>query len=137
MPEPTGPNHDSWKKGVNSAGGGMRALRIVVPVGMAIDILEHVDIDAFVGASGAECCLANLRYPHHKVYFLKLPHAEELKLDQVHESKVHCKTLELELNYHHRMIRYQFHTPSRKSEDGRELTKPEWLAKCKRYLKNW
>ena len=136
LAEPSGPDHVSWKKGTNTAGGGMRALRIVVPVGMAIDILECADIEAFADKSVVECCLAALRPPTQTVHFLR-PTPQVLELKDVNESKVHCKTLELELNYHHRMIRYQFHTPSRKSEDGRELTKPECLAKCKGYLKMW
>ena len=108
-----------------------------MPVGMAIDILECADIEAFADKSGVECCLADLRHPKHKVHFLKTPHAEVLELEQVNESKVHCKTLELALNYHQRMIRYQFRTPSRRSEDGRELTRPAWLEKCRRFLKMW
>ena len=55
-----------------------------------------------------------------------------LELEKVNESKVHCKTLELALNYHQRMIRYQFRTPSKG-----ELTRPAWLEKCRRYLKMW
>ena len=135
LPEPKAAGHVSWTKGINTSSS-IRALRIAVPVGMAINILVCVDIEAFADKSVVECCLAALRHPTQQVHFLR-PAPQVLELKDVNESKVHCKTLELELNYHHRMIRYQFHTPSRKSEDGRELTNAEWLAKCKRYLKMW
>ena len=135
LAEPEGAGHISWQKGINTSSS-IRAWRIAVPVGMAIDILESADIGAFADKSGVECCLADLQYPEQQGHFLR-PDPQVLELKDVNESKVHCKTLELELNYHQRMLRYQFHTPSRKSEDGRELTRPEWLAKCERYLKDW
>ena len=135
LPEPQGAGHISWQKGTNTSSS-MRALRIAVPAGMAIDILDNADIGAFAEKAGVECCLAALQYPEHQVHFLRRD-SQVLELKDVNESKVHCKTLELALNYHQRMIRYQFRTPSRKSEDGCELTKDEWLAKCKRYLKMW
>jgi len=135
LPEPKGAGHQNWKKGINTSSS-IRALRIAVPVGMAIDILECADIGAFADKSGVECCLADLQYPEQQVHFLR-PDPQVLELKDVNESKVHCKTLELALSYHQKMIRYQIRTPSRRSEDGRELTRPEWLAKCKRYLKNW
>ena len=43
--------HALWEKGVNSAGGSMRSLRILMPVGMALDILEHADMSVFSSAS--------------------------------------------------------------------------------------
>ena len=131
LTEPKGAGHLSWKKGINTSSS-IRALRIAVPLGMAIDILECADIEAFADQSGVECCLNDLRHPQHKVHFLKLPHAQVLELEKVNESKMHCKTLELALNYHQRMIRYQFRTPSKG-----ELTRPAWLEKCRRYLKMW
>ena len=64
--------HALWEKGVNSAGGSMRSLRILMPVGMAIDILEHADMSVFVDAAGAvECPLDQLQAPDHRVYVLK------------------------------------------------------------------
>ena len=69
LPEPTGPDHDNWKKGTNTAGGSMRTLRIAVPVGMAINILECADIEAFADKSVVECCLADLRHPTQQVPF--------------------------------------------------------------------
>ena len=60
--------HALWEKGVNSAGGSMRSLRILMPVGMALDILEHADMSVFVDAAGAvECLLDQLQAPDHPV----------------------------------------------------------------------
>ena len=60
--------HALWEKGVNSAGGSMRLLRILMPVGMALDILEHADMSVFVDAAGAvECPLDQLQAPDHPV----------------------------------------------------------------------
>ena len=98
-----------------------------MPVGMAIDILENADIEPFSDQSGVEGCLADLRHPQHQVHFRRLPLTQVMDLEKLNESNMHCKTLELALNYHQRMIRYQFRTPSRRSEDGRELTRPAWL----------
>ena len=72
LTEPKGAGHLSWKKGINTSSS-IRALRIAVPVGMAIDILECVDIEAFADQSGVECCLADLRHPQHKMHFLTPP----------------------------------------------------------------
>ena len=69
---PPSADHDNWKKGVNSAGGSMRTLRILMPLVMAIDILEHADMSVFVDAAGAvECRPDQLQSPDHPVYFLK------------------------------------------------------------------
>ena len=46
---------------------------------------------------------------------------------------MHCKTLELPLNYHQAMARYQFRTPGKAYGMSREA----WLEKCRRYLKSW
>ena len=131
LTEPTGAGHLSWKKGINTSSS-IRALRIAVPVGMAIDILECADIEAFADKSGVECCLADLQYPKQQVHFLR-PDPQVLELKIVSESKVHCKTLELASNYHRKMIRDQFRTPKKNSEDGLDLTPAEWLQKCRRY----
>ena len=98
LTEPKGAGHLSWKKGINTSSS-IRALRIAVPVGMAIDILECADIEAFADKSVVECCLAALRHPTQQVHFLR-PAPQVLELKDVNESKVHCKTLELALNYH-------------------------------------
>ena len=68
MPEPKAAGHVSWTKGINTSSS-IRALRIAVPVGMAIDILECADIEAFADKSGVECCLADLRHPKQQVIF--------------------------------------------------------------------
>ena len=53
------------------------------------------------------------------------------------DRKIHCKSLELPLNYHERMLRYQFRVPPKVEEGGRRLEPEEWLEKCKRYMKKW
>ena len=65
--------HALWEKGVNSAGGSMRSLRILMPVGMALDILQHADMSVFVDAAGAvECPLDQLQAPDHLVSLPRL-----------------------------------------------------------------
>ena len=103
LPDPKATGHVSWTRGINTSSS-IRALRIAVPVGMAIDILECADIEAFADKSVVECCLADLRHPKQQMHFLR-PDPQVLELKKVNESKVHCKTLELALNYHQRMIR--------------------------------
>ena len=46
LSKPPGAGHKSWQNGTNTSSS-MRYLRIAVPVGMAIGILEKADIDAF------------------------------------------------------------------------------------------
>ena len=53
------------------------------------------------------------------------------------DRNIHCKSLELPLNYHQRMIRYTFRVPPNVGEYGRPLEQAEWLAKCSRYIKKW
>ena len=54
------------------------------------------------------------------------------------ERKIHCKSVELPLNYHQRMIRYTFRTPPKTGGEGGEKLEPaEWLQKCNRYIKQW
>ena len=55
LPEP-GRWHSVWTNGTNSASGSLRALRILVPLGMAIDILEHADLNKFVSMAAAVHC---------------------------------------------------------------------------------
>ena len=100
-------------------------------VGMAIDILEHADMSVFVDAGGAvQCRPDQLQDPDCPVYFLKeVP--QEITVRGV-QSNVHCKTLELPLNFHQVMIRYQFMTPPKGPG-----SRPEWLQKCRRYIKLW
>ena len=54
-----------------------------------------------------------------------------------HERKIHCKSVELPLNYHQRMIRYTFRVPPKVGERGETLKHAEWLNKCSRYIQKW
>ena len=56
-------DHTNWTKGTNSAGGGMKAMRMLMPLAMAVDILEQADLSVFVDTGGVECLLDQLRYP--------------------------------------------------------------------------
>ena len=40
IPEPPSHKHDAWTKGVNRASGS-RSLRIVMPLAMALEIVQH------------------------------------------------------------------------------------------------
>ena len=109
-PEPT---HSSWRTGHNSAGGGMRSLRIMMTVGMVINILEKGDMSIFSTSCGAvECWPSQLENPEQQCYFLK-ERPEKWKPIWLHEvqEKISCNHLELPLNYHQVMIRYQFRVP--------------------------
>ena len=131
LPSPPA-DHAHWKKGVNTAGGSMRTLRMLMPLGMAIDILEHADMSVFVeAAGGVECQPDQLRNPDHPVYFLKDGELTAMRVKDV-QSKVHCKTVELPLNFHQVMVRYQFRTPGKG-----DLSRKEWLEKCSRYKQMW
>ena len=109
----------------------MRALRILMPVGMAIDILDNADMSAFAAAAGAVQCLPDqLQAPDCQVYFLKEA-PEAMRVRDV-QSKVHCKTLELPLNFHQVMVRCQFRAPPKAG-----LTWEQLLKKGKRYIRKW
>eukprot|EP00974_Lingulodinium_polyedra_P119606 11171797-Lingulodinium_polyedra.AAC.1 len=43
LPAFAGRNRPSWLKGVNTAGGSRRVLRVLMPVGMVIDILQKAE----------------------------------------------------------------------------------------------
>ena len=103
-----------------------------MPVGMAVDILEHADISVFVGQGGAvECERGDLKSPDCLVYFLKDHLCQTMVVRDVWD-KVHCKTLGLPLNFHQEMVRYQFRTPPKEN-----LSRDEWLTKCNRYIRLW
>jgi hypothetical protein len=132
LPEPVDGDHQHWKLGTNSAGGSMRALRMLMPMGMALDILEHADMSTFVKeAAGVECHPYELRIPEHPVWFIKDGELTETRLTDIH-FKVHCKTVELPLNFHQVMVRCQFRTPGKGA-----LSWENWLEKCSRYIKRW
>ena len=55
LPQP-GAGHHLWSKGVNSAGGSLRSLRILMPLSLAVNILENADPRKFVEMGGAMVC---------------------------------------------------------------------------------
>ena len=70
MQEPQA-THEVWEDGINTAGGGMRSWKVLMPVGMAIDILEHADLSAFAERAGAvECCPGQLRGADRSVFLV-------------------------------------------------------------------
>ena len=150
LPEPKSFTHDAWVKGVNSASGGLRSMRIVMPLGMALEILQKGDLNIFTTQAGAvECWPHEVQSPEQEVCFLnrKTLNSElrcsPMKVTDVQhevpegERKIHCKSVELPLNYHQRMIRYTFRTPPKTGERGETLEPAEWLQKCNRYIKQW
>ncbi len=69
LPPPPNMDHSLWLKGVNSAGGSMRSLRVLMSLGMAVDILEHADLDQFVDSAGAVVCRVDvLKWPDDPVW---------------------------------------------------------------------
>ena len=149
LPEPKSYTHDAWEKGINSASGS-RSLRIVMPLAMFVDIVEKADLSIFSSeAGGVECWPQQLQYPEQEVCFLhrKTLNSElrcsPMKVTDVqHEvpegaRKIHCKSLELPLNYHQRIIRYAFRVPPKVGERGETLKHADWLNKCSRYIQKW
>ena len=66
LQEPSSFDHKLWQNGVNTASGSMRALRILMPLGMMIDIVEQASMSLFTNAGGAvECDVSDLRHPDH------------------------------------------------------------------------
>ena len=140
---------EAWAKvrtnGTNTAGS-TRALRIAMPLGMALDILHNAatkHCDKFATSSGVECCLAALKHPDYPVHFLKRPQSQTLssKVLDLREmfvaQRLRCKAIELPLNYHEKMVRYALHIPSKRNDHGEKLQDANWLQKCKRYLLRW
>ena len=92
-------------------------------LGMAIDILERADLNMFVNMGGAvQCKRGELRLPDQPVWFITTESMEELRVSGVNPEVVHCKVVELPLNYHQRMVRYQFRTPPKAG-----LTDENWF----------
>ena len=138
LPEPESFTHTAWEKGTNSSSGS-KALRIVMPLAMFCDIVEKADLSIFTSqAGGVECRPDQLRFPHHEVKFLNWKFNQKFEITQVQrdvpadQRKIHCKTIELPLNYHERMQRYQFRVPPK-----RDLDDEKWREKCNRYLQKW
>ena len=134
--EPPSATHVSWVRGTNSASGGRRALRIVMPLRMAVEILEHCDMRSFAGEGAAELRQTKLSNPKQAVCFLK-QRRQWLTVEDVQPDLIHCKSLELALNYHERMIRFAFHIPPKNGNDGQQLDDGDWLRKCSRYIQKW
>ena len=89
-------------------------------------------MQSFVEMAGAvECQVDELRCPQQRVWFLKqVP--ERIRVVDIDHRYVHCKVVELPLNYHQVMVRYQFRTPpkgGRSREEGRD--------RCRVYVKLW
>ena len=61
--------HIAWTHGTNSATGS-RSLRIVMPLAMALEILQNADLEIFTQQGGVECWRGQLQYLHHPVWFL-------------------------------------------------------------------
>ena len=105
-----------------------------MPLGRAIDILEHADLDMFANLGGAVYCkIGKLEMPDQPVYFIRTgsPMAE-MRLRDVNPEAVHCKVVELPLNCDQVMVRYQFRTPPKGG-----LTNEQWFDRCSTYLKMW
>ena len=105
---------------------------------MAIDILQKRDMFVFTHQAGGavECQQNQLKDPRQEVRWLN-ERDDMIQVSRVQRHKVHCKVVELALNYHERMVRYAFRTPSRTAEDGSWLDQAEWNAKCHRYMEKW
>ncbi len=137
LPPPVRMDHSLWVKGVNTAGGSMRSLRILMLLGLAVDILEHADMDQFVDSAGAVVCPVDvLRFPDDAVWLLK-KEPQRLRLRDV-DRNVHCKVLELPLNFETSMLRCQFRTlPKPRSASSAADQRGEWLARSRAYLDAW
>ena len=111
-------------------------MRVVMPLRMAVEILQRCDLRTFARDGAAELRQTQLSNPAQSVCFLKRK-CEWFTVADVQPNWVHCKSLELALNYHQRMIRYAFHIPPKNGNDGQQLEDGEWLQKCRRYIEKW
>ena len=69
IPEPPSHKHDAWTKGVNRASGS-RSLRIVMPLAMALEMVQHANLAIFTEQAGVECWPQELSSLEENVYFL-------------------------------------------------------------------
>ena len=83
-----------------------------MPLGMAIDILENADMSVFVDAAGAEECRWKLNGNSKVLQCTFLCALKDV------QSKVHCNTFELPLNFHQVMVRYQLRGPQARQADA-------------------
>ena len=130
LPEPT-MDHVLWTKGCNTASGA-RALRILMPLCTAIDILENADVATFTLKHGIHTPIDHLRLPDTPVWWIKAGTLQKMSIRDVNDKVVRCKVVELPLNYHQFMVRYQLHNPPK---GGR--TNEKWFDRCSSYLKMW
>ena len=117
-----------------------------MPLAMAVEILQKADLEIFTQQGGVECWPGRLQYLHHPVWFLNWKW-ERFHITDVHQDvpeayrKIHCKSIELPLNFHQSMHRYAFRIPSRHEwntkGEKRTLDETEWQRKCGRYLTKW
>ena len=109
-------------------------MRIVMPLRMAVEILERCGMRSFAETGAVVCRPTELGNPAQSVCFLHQRRFMIRVTDVQHDRRIHCKVLELALNYHQRMIRYAFRVPPKVSKYGRLLEDAEWLRKCSRYI---
>ena len=122
-----------WSKGVSTAGGSLRSLRILMPLSLAVNILENADPRKCVQMAGAMVCPLEVLKVWPKVYFLRTKMSPRpIELWDVNATGAHCKVLELPLNYEEHMVRYQFRTPPKMGS-----TDEEWMARADEYIKQW
>ena len=103
---------------------------------MAVEILERCDLKTFACEGAAELLQTKLSNPKQAVCFLR-QRRQWFEVANVQPDWIHCKSLELALNYHERMIRFAFHIPPKNGNDGQQLDDGEWLQKCSRYIHKW
>ena len=130
LPEPT-MDHSLWTKGHNTASGA-RALRILMPLCTAIDILENADVATFTLKHGIHTPIDHLRLPDTPVWWIKAGTLQKMSIRDVNDKVVRCKVVELPLNYHQVMVRYQLRTPPKR---GRTIE--TWHDCCANYLTAW
>ena len=107
-----------------------------MPLRMAVEILQRCDLRTFARDGVVVLRQTQLSNPAQSVCFLKKK-CEWFTVADVQPNWVHCKSLELALNYHQRMIRYEFRIPPNNGNDGQQLEDGEWLQKCRRYIEKW
>ena len=111
LPEPRR-GHVIWRAGTSSASGGLRSLRIRMPLAMAIDILERADLDNFASMGGAvHGKRGQLRAPDQAVWCDKTESMNDISASSVKPEVVHCTVVDIPLNYRQVMARYQSRAP--------------------------
>ena len=111
-------------------------MRVVMPLRMAVEILQRCDLRTFARDGVVVLRQTQLSNPAQSVCFLKKK-CEWFTVAYVHPNWIHCKGLELALNYHERMIRYAFRVPPKDGKDGEQLEDAGWLGKRSGYIEKW